>query len=42
MRDQVKSAAQPENWLTYSGDYQARRYSALNQITRSNAGHGIA
>src|SRR2546422_11313161 len=27
-----------ENWLTYAGDYQARRHSALKQITVDNAG----
>ncbi|HYM05681.1 MAG TPA: PQQ-dependent dehydrogenase, methanol/ethanol family [Terriglobales bacterium] len=32
----LKSAAQPENWLTYSGNYQAYRYSTLDQITRQN------
>jgi alcohol dehydrogenase (cytochrome c) len=32
----LKSAAQPENWLTYSGNYQSQRYSTLDQITRDN------
>jgi alcohol dehydrogenase (cytochrome c) len=32
----LRSADQPENWLTYSGDYQSHRYSTLDQITRSN------
>jgi len=32
----LKSSAQPDNWLTYSGDYQSRRYSTLNQISREN------
>jgi alcohol dehydrogenase (cytochrome c) len=32
----LRSADQPENWLTYSGDYQSRRYSTLDQISRSN------
>jgi len=27
-----------ENWLTYAGDYQGRRHSALKQITVENAG----
>src|SRR5262249_1668192 len=27
-----------ENWLTYAGDYQGRRHSALRQITVENAG----
>jgi len=26
-----------DNWLTYAGDYQARRHSALKQITVDNA-----
>ncbi|HXA06259.1 MAG TPA: PQQ-binding-like beta-propeller repeat protein, partial [Bryobacteraceae bacterium] len=32
----LKSASQPGNWLTYSGSYQAQRYSTLDQITRAN------
>jgi alcohol dehydrogenase (cytochrome c) len=28
---------EPQNWLTYSGNYNAQRYSALDQITRDNA-----
>ena len=35
----LKSAAQPENWLTYSGNYQAHRYSTLDQIARANVHH---
>src|SRR5258708_27514828 len=27
-----------ENWLTYAGDYQGRRHSALKQITVENVG----
>jgi alcohol dehydrogenase (cytochrome c) len=27
-----------ENWLTYAGDYQGQRHSALKQITAANAG----
>ena len=27
---------EPHNWLTYSGDYASRRFSALDQITPSN------
>jgi alcohol dehydrogenase (cytochrome c) len=39
----LNSAAQPENWLTYSGDYRSYRYSALDQITRTNVQHlGVA
>ena len=32
----LSSAAQPENWLTYSGDYHSQRYSTLDRITRGN------
>jgi len=31
-----KAAAEPENWLTYGGNYQAWRYSSLDQIDVSN------
>jgi alcohol dehydrogenase (cytochrome c) len=34
----VKSAAEPGNWLTYSGNYQAHRFSPLREITPANAG----
>jgi alcohol dehydrogenase (cytochrome c) len=27
---------EPQNWLTYSGNYAGHRYSQLNQINRSN------
>ncbi|HYZ83623.1 MAG TPA: PQQ-binding-like beta-propeller repeat protein, partial [Bryobacteraceae bacterium] len=32
----VDSAKEPGNWLTYSGNYAAHRYSALDQINQSN------
>jgi alcohol dehydrogenase (cytochrome c) len=32
----LKAGAEPQNWLTYSGNYQAHRYSPLNQITAAN------
>jgi alcohol dehydrogenase (cytochrome c) len=32
----LKWASQPESWLTYSGSYQATRYSTLDQITGAN------
>ena len=32
------SAAEPQNWLTYWGDYQGRHYSSLKQIDTSNVG----
>src|SRR4029077_897436 len=28
----------PRNWLTYSGNYQSHRHSALKEITPANAG----
>ena len=36
--EQIATAAgQPKNWVTYSGDYAGRRYSALNQVNTDNA-----
>src|SRR5579871_1856479 len=35
----VKSAAEPHNWLTYSGNYWGHRYSPLDQINATNAGN---
>jgi alcohol dehydrogenase (cytochrome c) len=32
----VRAAAEPQNWLTYSGDLFSRRYSPLTQITPAN------
>ena len=32
------SGAEPQNWLTYWGDYQGRHYSSLKQINTSNVG----
>ncbi|MDX2030664.1 MAG: PQQ-dependent dehydrogenase, methanol/ethanol family [Blastocatellia bacterium] len=32
------SSAEPQNWLTYWGDYQGRHYSALKQIDKENVG----
>src|SRR5204862_2995900 len=32
----LNAAAEPQNWLTYWGDYQGRHYSALKQIDASN------
>jgi len=32
------SAAEPGNWLTYSGNYQGHRFSELSQINTSNVG----
>jgi alcohol dehydrogenase (cytochrome c) len=32
----LNSAKEPQNWLTYSGDYAGRRFSALDQINTGN------
>lgn len=32
----VNAVAEPGNWLTYSGNYQAHRFSALQEITPQN------
>ena len=34
----LKAAAEPQNWLTYWGDYRGRHYSALKQVDASNVG----
>ena len=31
-----RAAAEPQNWLTYNGGYDSKRYSTLNQITPAN------
>ena len=33
-----KAADEPQNWLTYWGNYQATHYSGLSEITQANAG----
>jgi alcohol dehydrogenase (cytochrome c) len=33
----MNSSKEPQNWLTYSGDYAGRRFSLLDQINSSNA-----
>src|SRR5882724_5722439 len=33
----LHSSKEPQNWMTYSGDYAGRRFSALDQINASNA-----
>src|SRR5262249_13379374 len=33
----LNSSKEPQNWLTYSGDYAGRRYSALEQVNTTNA-----
>ncbi|MBV9551052.1 MAG: PQQ-binding-like beta-propeller repeat protein, partial [Alphaproteobacteria bacterium] len=30
------AAAEPQNWLTYSGTYNSQRFSGLNQINKAN------
>src|SRR4029453_17865544 len=32
----LKAASEPQNWLTYSGNYNGQRYSTLDQITPAN------
>ena len=32
------AAAEPHNWLTYSGGYHSNRHTALDQITTANVG----
>ena len=32
----VNATGEPENWLTYNGDYMSQRYSRLDQITPGN------
>jgi alcohol dehydrogenase (cytochrome c) len=36
--DRIRNArtAEPQNWLTYYGDYSGQRFSRLDQITREN------
>lgn len=35
--DRLRQAdSEPGNWLTYSGNYNAQRYSGLDQITTAN------
>ncbi|MDX1984344.1 MAG: PQQ-dependent dehydrogenase, methanol/ethanol family [Bryobacteraceae bacterium] len=33
----LNAAAEPRNWLTYSGSYMSQRYSQLAQVTGANA-----
>src|SRR5689334_9618458 len=33
----LNSAKEPQNWMTYSGDYAGKRFSALDQINITNA-----
>ncbi len=34
----LKAGDEPQNWLTYSGNYSSHRHSPLKQINRDNAG----
>ena len=34
----VRAAETPADWLTYNGNYNSQRYSALSQINRQNVG----
>ncbi|HTW30395.1 MAG TPA: PQQ-dependent dehydrogenase, methanol/ethanol family [Candidatus Sulfotelmatobacter sp.] len=38
----VNSAKEPQNWMTYSGDYSGQRFSHLDQITTANANKIVA
>src|SRR5580700_7257069 len=38
----VNSGKEPQNWLTYSGDYSGRRFSSLDQINTTNARSMVA
>ena len=38
----VNSGKEPQNWLTYSGDYSGRRHSSLDQINTSNVHSVVA
>jgi len=38
----LNSAKEPQNWLTYSGDYAGRRFSALNQVNKQNVNSLVA
>src|SRR3974390_930573 len=33
----VNSSKEPQNWMTYSGDYSGKRFSKLDQINTGNA-----
>ena len=34
----LRSADEPQNWLTYNGTYSSQRHSGLDQITAVNVG----
>ena len=35
----LKAAGEPQNWLTYNGSYDGKRFSTLSQITPANIGN---
>jgi alcohol dehydrogenase (cytochrome c) len=35
----LNASREPQNWLTYSGDYKSWRYSTVDQINISNVNH---
>jgi alcohol dehydrogenase (cytochrome c) len=35
----VNAEREPQNWLTYGGNYSSHRFSALDKITRDNVGN---
>lgn len=35
----LHARSEPKNWITYSGDYDGKRYSLLDQINTNNAQH---
>jgi alcohol dehydrogenase (cytochrome c) len=35
----LNASLEPQNWLTYSGDYKSWRYSALDKVNTSNVNH---
>ena len=38
----VNSAKEPQNWMTYSGDYSGKRFSGLDQINTKNTATMVA
>ena len=38
----LNSAKEPQNWLTYSGDYAGHRFSKLDQVNTQNASSLVA
>ncbi len=38
----VNAVKEPQNWMTYSGDYSGKRFSALDQINTKNAHEMVA